>query len=87
MGDFCLSIMCRHYRDMLNQSIFIVADFGRCNKSVARLAKDVVAPYVHVLPSYQQDNAIDPFSLRKTLLFFQGRIHRKNVSSFFLVLL
>jgi hypothetical protein len=77
MGDFCLSIMCRHYRDMLNQSIFIVA----------RLAKDVVAPYVHVLPSYQQDNAIDPFSLRKTLLFFQGRIHRKNVSSFFLVLL
>lgn len=68
----------RHYRDMLNQSIFIVADFGRYDKTVARLSKDVVAPYVHVLPSYDQDNPADPFSLRKTLLFFQGRIHRKG---------
>lgn len=67
---------------MLNQSIFIVADFGRYDKTVARLSKDVVAPYVHVLPSYNQDNPTDPFSLRKTLLFFQGRIHRKGVSAF-----
>lgn len=87
MDTSCLSIMCRHYRDMLNQSIFIVADFGRYNRKVARLGKDVVAPYVHVLPSYDQDSSIDPFSLRKTLLFFQGRIHRKDVSLLFFVLL
>ena len=65
---------------MLNQSIFIVADFGRLDKTVARLGKDVVAPYVHVLPTYNEDNVSDPFSARKTLLFFQGRIRRKAVS-------
>lgn len=65
---------------MLNQSIFIVADFGRNNKTVSRLDKDVVAPYVHLLPSYTHDYSIDPFSARKTLLFFQGRVRRKAVS-------
>ena len=65
---------------MLNQSIFIVADFGRYEKTVARLSKDIVAPYVHVLPSYNQDSPTDPFSARKTLLFFRGRTRRKAVS-------
>lgn len=79
MGTFCL-ILSRHYRKALNQSIFVVADFGRNNKTVSRLNKDVVAPYVHVLPSYTQDNSRDPFAARKTLLFFQGRVRRKAVS-------
>lgn len=80
MGIICLLILSRHYRDVLNQSIFVVADFGRNNKTVSRLDKDVVAPYVHVLPSYTQDDSVDPFSARKTLLFFQGRVRRKSVS-------
>lgn len=67
----------RHYRDVLNQSIFVVADFGRNNETVSRLNKDVVAPYVHVLPTYAEENSVDPFSARKTLLFFQGRVRRK----------
>lgn len=67
----------RYYRDMMNQSMFIVADFGRYNQTVARLKKDIVAPYAHVVPSYNEDNPSDPFSARKTLLFFQGRVRRK----------
>lgn len=65
---------------MLNRSIFVVADFGRYNKTVARLGKDIVAPYVHVLPSYNEDNSNDPYSARNTLLFFRGRTRRKAVS-------
>lgn len=68
----------RHYRDYLNASILVVSDFGRLKKTVARLRKDVVAPYAHVVHTYEQDSALDPFSARKTLLFFQGRIRRKD---------
>lgn len=67
----------RPYREMLNQSIFIVADFGRLSKNVSRLEKDVVAPYLHVVPSYTNDRSDDPFASRETLLFFRGRVHRK----------
>ncbi|KAG0576024.1 hypothetical protein M758_5G048200 [Ceratodon purpureus] len=66
-----------HYRKILNQSIYIVADFGRYDNTVARLDKDIVAPYVHVLPSYNEDDVVDPYSKRDTLLFFRGRTHRK----------
>ena len=75
-----LLILCRHYRKILNQSIYIVADFGRYDNTVARLDKDIVAPYVHVLPSYNEDDVVDPYSKRDTLLFFRGRTHRKAVS-------
>lgn len=73
----------RHYRDYLNASILVVSDFGRLKKTVARLQKDVVAPYAHVVHTYEQDSALDPFSERKTLLFFQGRISRKDVCNKF----
>lgn len=72
-------VLTRHYRDYLNASILVVSDFGRLKKTVGRLQKDVVAPYAHVVHTYEQDSALDPFSARKTLLYFQGRISRKDV--------
>lgn len=68
----------RFVREDLNSSIFIVADFGRFSERVARLRKDVVAPYMHVVNTYINDNLTDPFEARNTLLFFRGRVRRKN---------
>lgn len=68
----------RHYRDKVNSSIFIVADFGR-TMNIAKLAKDVVAPYAHMVESYFNDDEEDPYDTRKTLLFFRGRTKRKEV--------
>ncbi|KAL3690913.1 hypothetical protein R1sor_004564 [Riccia sorocarpa] len=65
-------------RHLLNASIFIVADFGRTVPQVSSLKKDVVAPYYHVVPTYEDDNPDDPFNSRETLLFFQGTIKRKD---------
>lgn len=67
----------RHYRDQVNASIFIVADFARIIK-ISRLAKDVVAPYPHMVDSYVNDNLEDPYESRQTLLFFRGRTKRKD---------
>jgi hypothetical protein len=53
--------------------IFVVADFGRYG---AEVANDVVAPYKHVIPRFDADDA--GFGLRPTLLFFQGAIVRKQ---------
>eukprot|EP00250_Pteridium_aquilinum_P008674 c18120_g1_i1 orf=498-1853(+) len=68
----------RFVREDLNSSIFIVADFGRFTQRVARLRKDVVAPYVHVVDTYVDDKATDPFDARSTLLFFRGTVKRKD---------
>ncbi|XP_044978140.1 probable arabinosyltransferase ARAD1 [Hordeum vulgare subsp. vulgare] len=67
----------RFLRDMVNASVLIVSDFGRYTKELASLRKDVVAPYVHVVDSFLDDNASDPFEARPTLLFFRGRTVRK----------
>ncbi|KAL1565278.1 putative arabinosyltransferase ARAD1 [Salvia divinorum] len=67
----------RHYRDLLNASIFIVADFGRI-MNISTLAKDVVAPYPHMVESYSSEDHQDPYKSRETLLFFRGRTHRKD---------
>ncbi|CAI9093224.1 OLC1v1028670C2 [Oldenlandia corymbosa var. corymbosa] len=75
----------RFHRDQLNASILIVADFGRYDKALANLQKDVVAPYVHIVDSFENDDSPDPFASRKTLLFFRGKTLRKEVS--FVVLL
>lgn len=69
----------RFLRDMVNASVLIVSDFGRYTKELASLRKDVVAPYVHVVDSFLDDNASDPFEARPTLLFFRGRTVRKAV--------
>ncbi|BAF07140.1 probable arabinosyltransferase ARAD1 [Oryza sativa Japonica Group] len=68
----------RFLRDMVNASILIVADFGRYTKELASLRKDVVAPYVHVVDSFLNDDPPDPFDDRPTLLFFRGRTVRKD---------
>ncbi|KAL3690919.1 hypothetical protein R1sor_004570 [Riccia sorocarpa] len=64
-------------RHLLNASIFIVADFGRTLPQVPSLKKDVVAPYYHTIPTYEDDNPDDPFNSREILLFFRGTIKRK----------
>ncbi|KAJ8439150.1 hypothetical protein Cgig2_027076 [Carnegiea gigantea] len=69
----------RFFRDQVNASILIVADFGRYPKSLSNLRKDVVAPYVHVVDSYTEDESSDPFESRPTLLFFRGTTVRKDV--------
>ncbi|KAH7306415.1 hypothetical protein KP509_22G010300 [Ceratopteris richardii] len=68
----------RYIREDLNSTTFIVADFGRYSQRVARLRKDVVAPYMHVVDTYVDDNFEDPFEARKILLFFRGTIRRKD---------
>lgn len=70
----------RFLREQMNASIQIVVDFGRYPKAMSNLGKDVVAPYVHVVSSFIDDNPPDPFVSRKTLLFFQGKTFRKDVS-------
>ncbi|XAR48170.1 Xylogalacturonan beta-1,3-xylosyltransferase [Bertholletia excelsa] len=67
----------RFLREQVNQSILIVADFGRYPKTLANLSKDVVAPYVHVVDSFTNDNTTDPYESRSTLLYFRGRTVRK----------
>lgn len=68
----------RFLREQVNASILIVADFGRYPKSMSNLRKDVVAPYVHVVDSFVDDDLSDPFGSRTTLLFFRGRTVRKD---------
>ncbi|KAI7751007.1 hypothetical protein M8C21_004210 [Ambrosia artemisiifolia] len=70
----------RFLRQQLNASILIVADFGRFPPSIANLHKDVVAPYKHVVESFMDDDddSLNPFKLRTTLLFFRGRTVRKS---------
>ena len=65
-------------RDHLRNAMFVVADFGRYPEEVANIGKDIVAPYKHVIQSFVDDAST--FNLRKTLLFFQGAIVRKEVS-------
>ena len=72
----------RFHRGQLNDTILIVADFGRYHKSLANLRKDVVAPYVHIVDSFVDDNSPDPYASRKTLLFFRGKTIRKDVCHF-----
>ncbi|KAJ7529689.1 hypothetical protein O6H91_15G062200 [Diphasiastrum complanatum] len=63
-------------RQHLRNAMFVVADFGRYSKEVANVAKDVVAPYKHIVPYFHNDNT--SFDSRKILLFFQGAIIRKE---------
>jgi mannosyl-oligosaccharide glucosidase len=74
----------RFLRDMVNASVLIVSDFGRYTKELASLKKDVVAPYVHVVDSFLNDDPSDPYDARPTLLFFRGRTVRKDVCNQFL---
>lgn len=68
----------RFLREEVNASILIVADFGRYSKVMSNLRKDVVAPYMHVMGSFLNDDSPDPYNSRTTLLFFKGRTVRKS---------
>nr|GFC39642.1 probable arabinosyltransferase ARAD1 [Tanacetum cinerariifolium] len=68
----------RFFREEVNASILIVADFGRYSKVMSNLQKDVVAPYMHVMESFVDDDPPDPYNSRTTLLFFRGRTVRKS---------
>ncbi|KAG5520665.1 hypothetical protein RHGRI_033298 [Rhododendron griersonianum] len=68
----------RYLREEVNASILIVADFGRYPKIMANLNKDVVAPYVHVVDSFTDDDPPDPYGSRSTLIFFKGTTVRKD---------
>ncbi|KAG8503606.1 hypothetical protein CXB51_001788 [Gossypium anomalum] len=68
----------RFLRQELNASILIVVDFGRYPKTMSSLSKDVVAPYVHVVDSFTDDDSLDPYESRTTLLFFRGNTVRKD---------
>lgn len=68
----------RFLRDQVNESIQVVVDFGRYPKNVSSLRKDVVSPYVHVVESFEDDESSDPYESRTTLLFFRGRLFRKD---------
>ncbi|KAG0504262.1 hypothetical protein KC19_6G140500 [Ceratodon purpureus] len=63
-------------RDFFRNVMFVVSDFGRYAPEVANIGKDIVAPYKHVIPTFVDDGA--SFEDRKTLLFFQGTIVRKQ---------
>lgn len=63
-------------REQLCSAMFIVSDFGRYSLQVANADKDVVAPYKHMVPTFTDDTS--SFRTRKTLLFFQGAIVRKE---------
>ncbi|KAK7246988.1 hypothetical protein RIF29_41862 [Crotalaria pallida] len=68
----------RFLRNQVNESIQVVVDFGRYPKGMSNLDKDVVSPYVHVVDSFTDDEAQDPYESRSTLLFFRGRTFRKS---------
>ncbi|KAB2041811.1 hypothetical protein ERO13_D02G150300v2 [Gossypium hirsutum] len=68
----------RFLRQQLNASILIIVDFGRYPRTMATLSKDVVSPYVHVVKSFTDDDPLDPYENRTTLLFFRGNTVRKD---------
>ncbi|XP_024398479.1 probable arabinosyltransferase ARAD1 [Physcomitrium patens] len=66
-------------REQFRSAMFVVADFGRYDAEVANIAKDVVAPYKHIIPNFDDDiDSVSSFNTRTTLLFFQGAIVRKE---------
>ncbi|XVF56778.1 hypothetical protein PTKIN_Ptkin06aG0147300 [Pterospermum kingtungense] len=75
-------VLAHHPNSMLDArmqlwpAIFILADFGRYPLNIGNVDKDVIAPYKHVIRSYVNDTS--DFDSRKTLLYFQGAIYRKD---------
>ncbi|CAN1765239.1 Probable arabinosyltransferase ARAD1 [Linum perenne] len=77
-------VMAHHPNSMLSArmklwpAMFVLSDFGRYPPNVANVEKDVIAPYKHVVKSYEND--LSEFDTRPTLLYFQGAIYRKDAS-------
>lgn len=67
-------------REKLGSAMFVLADFGRYPIEIANIEKDVIAPYKHMVRTIAADDSA-PFYERPTLVYFQGAIYRKDVSS------
>ncbi|KAF8706416.1 hypothetical protein HU200_030684 [Digitaria exilis] len=65
-----------HARAALSPAVLVLSDFGRYQPRVARLEKDVIAPYKHMAKTFVNDSA--GFDDRPTLLYFRGAIYRKE---------
>ena len=67
-------ILAHHPNSMLDARMklwpgtFILSDFGRYPTNIANVEKDVIAPYKHVVGSYDNDQS--SFDSRPTLLYF-----------------
>ncbi|KAI5054916.1 hypothetical protein GOP47_0030061 [Adiantum capillus-veneris] len=68
--------MCRDTPAGLTCSTALISDFGRYSHQLANVDKDIVAPYKHMVPTFSDDAS--SFQSRRTLLFFQGAIVRKE---------
>ncbi|KAF8403473.1 hypothetical protein HHK36_011577 [Tetracentron sinense] len=75
-------IMAHHPNSLLDArmklwpAMFILSDFGRYPPNIANIEKDVIAPYKHVIKTFVNDSF--SFDDRRTLLYFQGAIYRKD---------
>jgi hypothetical protein len=67
-------------RKKLSAAMYVLSDFGRYPPDVANLKKDIIAPYKHVVRSLGDDDS-PAFDQRPLLAYFQGAIHRKDVSA------
>ncbi|KAJ0975596.1 hypothetical protein J5N97_017561 [Dioscorea zingiberensis] len=75
-------VMAHHPNSMLDARmklwpcVFILSDFGRYPPTIANVEKDIIAPYKHVVRTFENDSS--GFDDRRTLLYFQGAIYRKD---------
>lgn len=67
-------------REKLGSAMFVLADFGRYPIKIANVEKDIIAPYKHMVRTIPAASSA-PFTERPTLVYFQGAIYRKDVSS------
>lgn len=67
-------------RKKLGSAMFVLADFGRYPMEIANIEKDIIAPYMHLVRAIPSSESL-PFEKRPTLVYFQGAIYRKDVSS------
>lgn len=63
-------------RMKLWRATYILSDFGRYPINVANVDKDVIAPYKHIVRTFENDSL--GFDSRPTLMYFQGAIYRKD---------
>ncbi|ONK78167.1 uncharacterized protein A4U43_C02F15210 [Asparagus officinalis] len=64
-----------YVRAKVSSATFILADFGRYLQAIANIDKDVIAPYKHLVATFDNDSS--GFDARPTLMYFQGAIFRK----------
>lgn len=67
-------------REKLGSAMFVLADFGRYPSEIANVEKDVIAPYKHMVRTIPGADSA-PFGERPILVYFQGAIYRKDVST------